>query len=112
MLKNLSSLHTPELLHALASMGHCDEILIADANLPAVSMAQRLVRLDGIGSSAALEAVLRLIPLNSSWIVLRSVWRWLASRHEIPEVQQEFQKIIDQAEGRHVALVRMEGRGW
>jgi RbsD / FucU transport protein family len=50
MLKNLSSLYTPELLHAVAWMGHCDEILIADANLPAVSMAQRLVRLNGIGS--------------------------------------------------------------
>jgi L-fucose mutarotase/ribose pyranase (RbsD/FucU family) len=28
--------------------------------------------------------------------------------HEIPEIQEEFQKIIDQEEGRHVALVRAE----
>ena len=86
-------------------MGHCDEILIADANLPAVSMAQRLVRLDGIGSSAALEAVLRLIPLDSFMDSPALGIEVVGKPHEIREGQQ---KIIDHAEGRHVALVRME----
>ena len=56
MLKNLSPLHTPELLHTLASMGHGDDIAIVDAHFPAVSMAKRLVRLDGVDAPAALEA--------------------------------------------------------
>jgi L-fucose mutarotase/ribose pyranase (RbsD/FucU family) len=63
MLKKLTSLQTPELLHALASTGHGDEIVIVDANFPAVSMAQRLMRLDG--SPAALKSVLQLIPLDT-----------------------------------------------
>jgi len=58
MPKNLTNLHTPELLHALASMGHGAEIVIVDTNFPAVSMAQRLVRLDGVSAPAVLGAVL------------------------------------------------------
>jgi L-fucose mutarotase/ribose pyranase (RbsD/FucU family) len=41
MLKNLTRLHTPELLHTLASMGHGDDLAIVDAHFLAVSMAQR-----------------------------------------------------------------------
>ena len=35
MLKTLSVLHTPDLLHVLASMGHGDEIALVDCNFPA-----------------------------------------------------------------------------
>ena len=35
MLKTISPLLTPDALHALASMGHGDELVIADANFPA-----------------------------------------------------------------------------
>ncbi|MBV9390531.1 MAG: ribose ABC transporter, partial [Verrucomicrobia bacterium] len=65
MLKNLSPLHTPELLHTLASMGHGDDIAIVDAHFPADSMAQRLVRLDGADAPSVLRAVLQLIPLDT-----------------------------------------------
>jgi RbsD / FucU transport protein family len=41
MLKNLTRLHTPELLHTLASIGHGDDLAIVDAHFLAVSMAQR-----------------------------------------------------------------------
>ncbi len=47
MLKTLNVLHTPDLLHALASMGHGDEIALVDCHFPSVSVARRLVRLDG-----------------------------------------------------------------
>ena len=42
MLKGLSPLLTPDLLHALASMGHGDEIAIVDANFPADSLGKQL----------------------------------------------------------------------
>ena len=45
MLIGVHPLLTPDLLHALASMGHGDEIVIADANFPSVSIARR--RLSG-----------------------------------------------------------------
>ena len=65
MLKNLNVLHTPELLHVLASMGHGDDVALVDCNFPAVSVAQRLVRLDGTDLPAALEACLQLMPIDT-----------------------------------------------
>jgi L-fucose mutarotase len=104
MLKTLSALHTPELLHALASMGHGDEIALVDCNFPAVSMAQRLVRLDGAHLSAALEACMQLLPLDT--FVDKPAFRMMQvhAPEVVPEVQQNCQRIIDEFEGRQVAL--------
>jgi L-fucose mutarotase len=64
MLKNISSVLSPELLKVLMEMGHGDEIVIADGNFPAASIAQRLIRADGHGVPPILEAVLKLFPLD------------------------------------------------
>jgi L-fucose mutarotase len=108
MLKNLSRLHSPELLHTLASMGHGDDLAIVDAHFPAVSMAQRIVRLDGIDAPAALEACLRLIPLDTFVDDPALRMEVVGNPDEIPEVQREFQKVIDQEEGKHVPLAPIE----
>jgi len=34
-LRNIPDILSPDLLHALASMGHGDEIVLGDANFPA-----------------------------------------------------------------------------
>jgi L-fucose mutarotase len=108
MLKNLGPLHTPELLHTLASMGHGDDIVIVDAHFPAVSMAKRLIRLDGVTAPAALEACLQLIPLDSFVDDPALRMEVVHDPNEIPEVQQAFQKVIDQQEGKHVPLATIE----
>lgn len=64
MLKGIPSLLSPELIKILMEMGHGDTIVIADGNFPGASMAKRLVRLDGHGTEALLDAVLRLFPLD------------------------------------------------
>ena len=66
MLKGLSPLLSPELLKLLAEMGHGDEIVLADANFTAVSLARGkpLVRLPGIGMRPACAAVLSVLPLD------------------------------------------------
>lgn len=104
MLKTLSVLHTPELLHALASMGHGDELALVDANFPSASVAQRLVRLDGSDLPSALEAVLQLVPLDT--FVEEPAMRMMQvhAPEEIPEVQRICQGVIDKAEGRHIGL--------
>jgi L-fucose mutarotase len=104
MLKTLSVLHTPELLHALASMGHGDEIALVDCHFPAVSVAQRLVRLDGADVPSVLAACLQLTPLDS--FVDEPALRMLQvhAPDEIPEVQRICQGIVDAAEGKHVKL--------
>ena len=108
MLKNLSPLHTPELLHTLASMGHGDDLVIVDAHFPAVSMAKRLIRLDGVGAPAALEACLRLIPLDTFVDDPALRMAVVEDPDQIPEVQQDFQKVIDREENKHWPLVKIE----
>ena len=65
MLKNISPILSPELLKILMEMGHGDEIVIGDGNFPAASVAQRLIRLDGHGVPEILDAILKLMPLDT-----------------------------------------------
>jgi L-fucose mutarotase len=69
VLKNLDPLLNPDVLHALAAMGHGDEVVICDANFPADAVARhsvlgRLLRLDGVDSPRAVRAVLSVLPLD------------------------------------------------
>ncbi|HOL32053.1 MAG TPA: RbsD/FucU domain-containing protein [Anaerohalosphaeraceae bacterium] len=69
MLKHIPAVLSPDLLKLLMEMGHGDELVIADGNFPAASIArqtvsQQLIRLDGHGVPVVLEAVLRLFPLD------------------------------------------------
>ncbi len=65
MLKQIPSILSPELLKVLMEMGHGDEIVIGDGNFPAASHHERVVRLDGHGIEAILEAILTLFPLDT-----------------------------------------------
>ncbi|HHT45178.1 MAG TPA: fucose isomerase [Fastidiosipila sp.] len=69
MLKGISPLISPDLLHVLMSMGHGDTIVIADGNFPGASIAARsgakLIRLDGQGTAPLLKAILELFPLDA-----------------------------------------------
>jgi L-fucose mutarotase len=64
MLKGIPSILSPELLKVLMEMGHGDELVIADGNFPAASIAQRLVRSDGNMVPELLEAILEFFPLD------------------------------------------------
>ncbi len=59
MLKNIPNILSPELLKILM------EMVIADGNFPATTMAKRLIRLDGHGVTEVLDAVLKLFPLDT-----------------------------------------------
>ncbi|KFO38218.1 hypothetical protein H920_00331 [Fukomys damarensis] len=68
VLKGVPALLSPELLYALARMGHGDEIVLADANFPTSSICQCgpvEIRADGLGTQKLLEAVLKLLPLDT-----------------------------------------------
>lgn len=64
MLIGIPPLLGPELLATLRAMGHTDEIAIVDGNYPALEHARRLVRADGHGLLAVLDAVLQLLPVD------------------------------------------------
>lgn len=66
MLKGIDPRLTPELLKTLAEMGHGDEIVLADANFTAHTLAagRPVLRLAGVGLRDACAAVLALLPLD------------------------------------------------
>lgn len=64
MLKGINPILSPELLKILSEMGHGDELIIADGGFPGANLARHLVRADGVGCVAMLEAVLSVLPLD------------------------------------------------
>lgn len=99
MLKALDPLLGPDLLHALASMGHGDEIAVVDANFPAARCAQRLVRLDGVSAPRALQAVLSVLPLDDFVATPLSTMAVVGRPGEVPEAVREFMVLVREAGG-------------
>lgn len=64
MLKHIPDLLSPELLKILMEMGHGDELVIGDGNFPSASIGRRLIRLDGHGIPAILDAMMQFFPLD------------------------------------------------
>lgn len=64
MLIGLNPLLGPDLLYSLRAMGHGDEIAIVDGNYPADAHGQRVIRADGHGLPALLDAILSVLPID------------------------------------------------
>ena len=108
MLKGLDPLLGPDLLHILAAMGHGDELVIADANFPAASIARRLVRLDGVDAPRALRAVLSVLPVDTFTPTPAAVMAVVGDPGAVPPPVRDFQPIVDTAAGRPVRLEVLE----
>jgi L-fucose mutarotase len=113
MLKGLDPILNADVLHALRSMGHGDDLIIADMNFPADSVARqtvlgRLLKLDNVSAARAVKAVLSLMPLDS--FVDKPALRMeiVGKPGEIPPVQAEVQAEIDAAEGRSLPMGSIE----
>ncbi|MBO6258663.1 MAG: fucose isomerase [Succinivibrio sp.] len=67
MLKGIPEVITPDLLYALAAMGHGDSLVLADANFPAYRLAENhtLVHLPTVSMPDLLTAVLDLFPIDA-----------------------------------------------
>ena len=94
MLKHIPNISSPDLLKILMEMGHGDELVIADGNFPAASIAQKLIRLDGHNVPEVLEAVLKFFPLDiyvKSPVGLMEV---VPGDNVKPVIWEEYRKII------------------
>ncbi len=100
MLKTISSLLSPDLLKILMEMGHGDELVIADGNFPAASVAQRLVRADGHAIPPLLEAILKLFPLDIFVEHPAAVMAVTPGHDYIPVIWEDYRRII-LASGEH-----------
>ena len=65
MLKGIPKIISPDLLKVLMEMGHGGEIVIADGNFPGERINNRCIRCDGHGTKELLEAILKLLPLDT-----------------------------------------------
>src|SRR5688572_8248678 len=108
VLKGIDPLLSPELLHFLRAMGHGDEIVLVDANFPAVASAQRLVRLDGVTLLDAARAVLSVLPLDDFVEAPVAVMQMVNTPEVLPEVQAEVFEVVNEVEGREVGVEHVE----
>ena len=108
MLKHINAFLSPDLLQILRQMGHGDEIAIVDANFPAYSLGRRVVRLDGVDATRALDAILSVMPLDD--FTPEACWRMQvvgAPDGDLP-VFGEFRDIITRREGAKFTLASLE----
>ncbi|MER9507518.1 RbsD/FucU family protein [Mesorhizobium sp. M0579] len=112
MLKGINPLLNADVLQALRAMGHGDDLVIADTNFPADSVAKQTVlgKLLHIDASAAdvVKAVLSLYPLDTFVDDAAARMEIVGKPEEIPPVQKEVQKEIDKAEGKGWPMISVE----
>ena len=104
MLKGINPLLNADVLGALRAMGHGDDLIIADTNFPADSVARqtglgKLLRIDNTTAAEVAEAVLSVMPLDNFVDDSAARMEIVGAPDEVPPVQQEVQTAIDAAEG-------------
>jgi L-fucose mutarotase len=108
MLNGIPSIISPELLKILMEMGHGDELVIADGNFPAVSIAQRLVRSDGNMVPELLEAVLRFFPLDPYVEAPVALMQVVQGDTYKPTIWDTYKKIIQKFPNKNSAIENVE----
>ncbi len=98
MLKGISPVISPDLIKALMEMGHGDELVIADGNFPAASIAQRLVRADGLDCANLLDAILHLFPLDQYVEKPVGLMAVVPGDPYKPVIWEDYRKIVKQHE--------------
>lgn len=111
MLKGISPIISPSLLKALCEMGHGDELVIADGNFPCESVGKNavVVRADGHGTAAMLDAVLNLIPLDTYTqkpVALMEVVQ--GDCCPVPAIWKTYDRLLNQYEPAHHDIEMME----
>lgn len=94
MLKGISSLISPQLLEVMASMGHGDELVLADAHFPGESLGKRVIRADGLRIADLLEAIMPLMELDSYVPHPLIMMEPVSGDHTDPQVEANYRKSI------------------
>ena len=105
MLIGIDPLLGPELLAHLRSMGHGDDLVIADANFPAASVAKRLVRAEGTTTPQMLAAVLSVLPLDTFTNAAVCVMEVVDSAGVFAPITDEFREIVAARSGQRFSNI-------
>jgi L-fucose mutarotase len=113
MLKGIDQRLSAEIVHVLMLLGHGDDLVICDVNHPAATIAAettygRLIDMSGCDIPTAARAILSLMPLDS--FVAAPVQRMQVVGNPDGQVPifARMQVVVDQAEGRPVAIEALE----
>jgi L-fucose mutarotase len=93
MLIGLDPLLSPDLLHALAAMGHGDRIVLVDANYPA-TRGRRLVSLPGADAPRTLRAVLSVLPIDTFVPDPAAIMQVVGDPAAVPPVVAEMNEVL------------------
>ncbi|XP_043237964.1 fucose mutarotase-like [Amphibalanus amphitrite] len=114
MLKKIPSNISPELLFVLASMGHGDELVLADAHFPTSACCRagpREVRADGQTIPQLLRSVLQLMPLDTyvgEPVMLMAPVPADQDRGVETPIWDTYRTLLDEAEGPRVEIDLLE----
>ena len=108
MLKGVHPQIGPELLAALARMGHGDLLLVVDRNYPAYAAGVPVHRADGVGAVAAVEAILTLLPVDDFSDTPMFRMGPVDNPAEVTPVQDEVHATVERAEGRGIGVETLE----
>jgi L-fucose mutarotase len=93
MLIGIDPLLTPDLLHALAAMGHGDRIVLVDANYPA-TRGRRVISLPGADAPRTLGAVLSVLPIDTFVPDPAAIMQVVGDPAAVPPVVAEMNAIL------------------
>jgi len=102
MLIGVPKILSPELLKVLCEMGHSDRIVIADGNFPAESIGREaiVIRMDGHGACAVLDAVLKVFPLDTYVEKPVSLMQVMPGDNVETPIWEKYEKLISEADAR------------
>lgn len=102
MLKGIPAVLSPQLLKVLCEMGHGDRIVIGDGNFPAESVGSSgiVVRADGHSGCELLEAILRVMPLDTYVDAPVSLMQVMAGDTVKTPIWDEYKRIIAKYDSR------------
>jgi len=108
MLNGIPAILSPELLKILMEMGHGDELVIADGNFPAASLARRLVRSDGNSATRLLEAILKFFPLDPYVDHPVALMEVVPGDTYKPAIWEKYKKIIQRTSNKNKSVETIE----
>lgn len=113
MLKNIDPILSADLLYALKSMGHGDDLVIADMNFPSDAIARsttlgKLLRIENVSAARAVRAILSLMPLDSFVPAPALRMEVVGKPGDVLPVAAEVQAEIDRAQGAPLPMGTIE----
>jgi L-fucose mutarotase len=108
MLKGIPRTLGPDLLWALAAMGHGDRLAVVDANYPAHSHSTRVIPLAAVPLVDAIGDVLSLFPVDD--FVEPAAFRMVPDGRpdDVLDVHRDVERAASMAEGRAVRFAPVE----